>query len=319
MERKPLQLHGRTKPVAGAHDMGAGGNQWAQLNISGERKKLRCADCTRPIPDDSVGLVCDRCSAGAIAKAPDAVASTAALVVSAAAAAAGRGGGGGGAGALGGGGAEGAIPTAEKSANGDCSRSRSGGVSSSSSSSSSVSSVSSDSDRRRREKKEKKRQREREVRKKKRKERKEKRERKERKEHKHKKDKHRSRKSRDGHKRKHERQHERSIITGKRIKHSEGERADAEGEARRERLREQLNGDESGDTALKREPPPARTELEELQHRARFDPALMKELMERGHEAQRAKAAKRGKAPESAARRQYYADLLAAKRDQGTL
>ena len=38
----------------------------------------------------------------------------------------------------------------------------------------------------------------------------------------------------------------------------------------------------------------------------------MKELIEKSHQAQRTKAARRGKAPESAARRKYYADLLAA-------
>jgi hypothetical protein len=147
------------------------------------------------------------------------------------------------------------------------------------------------------------------------------RERKERKEKKEKKHKHRRRsKSRDGseHERRHERRHERSIITGKRIKHSEGESADAKGEARRARLREQLNSDEGGVDALRKAAAPPRTELEELQHRARFDPSLMRELMEKGHEAQRAKAAKRGKVPESAARRQYYADLLAAQRDAAT-
>ena len=108
---------------------------------------------------------------------------------------------------------------------------------------------------------------------------------------------------------------QRSVVTGKRLRRSEGERADAEGEARRARMREQLNGDEL--ESLTKPPPPARSELEELQERARFDPALMKELMEKGHEAQRAKAAKRGKAPESAARRQYYANLLSESRDEG--
>lgn len=138
----------------------------------------------------------------------------------------------------------------------------------------------------------------------------------ERKRRKQKKEKKRKRetKSKKDKKRKHKHSHERSIVTGKRIQRSEGDRADADGEERRARLREALNG---GDESLAKEPPPQRTELEELQHRARFDPALMRELMERGHEAQRAKAAKRGKMPESAARRQYYADLLAESRDEG--
>ena len=128
------------------------------------------------------------------------------------------------------------------------------------------------------------------------------------------KDKHEKKKKKDKEKKrkKDKSDHERNIITGKRIRRSEGDRADADGEERRARVREALNG---GDESLAKEPPPQRTEFEELQHRARFDPDLMRELMEKGHEAQRAKAAKRGKVPESAARRQYYADLLAEKRD----
>ena len=351
MQRKPLLLSARTKPVSvPVTDMGAGGSQWAQLSISGERKKLRCAECTRPIPDDSTHLMCERCSgdgsggelaetrphaeaanavkatsgapasaeatataAAAAAEAAATTAAAAAAVTATAAAAAAA------AAAVRERERDAAVTTAAPQDYESRKRSRSRSSSRSGSSSSSSSSSSDSESRRRREKKQKKRRRDREARKEERRHKEKRRERKEKKERKHK-----EKKEKRGskHSSKHEprdrdrRGHERSIITGKRIKLSEGERADAEGEARRERLREQLNGDEGGVTALQREPPPARTELEELQHRARFDPSLMRELMEKGHEAQRAKAAKRGKAPESAARRQYYADLLAERRDQ---
>ena len=107
---------------------------------------------------------------------------------------------------------------------------------------------------------------------------------------------------------------QRSVVTGKRIKHSAGSVADEDGEARRERLREQMNGGESEGAWNKKAP---KTEAEELAERARFDPTLMKELMQKGHEAQREKEGRRGKAPATAARQKYLADILASQREQG--
>jgi len=108
---------------------------------------------------------------------------------------------------------------------------------------------------------------------------------------------------------------QRSVITGKRIKKSAGSVADKDGEARRERMRELINGGESEDAWAKRAEP--KSEMEDLAHRARFDPALMKELMEKGHQAQREREGRRGKRPTTAARQKYLADVLAAQREQG--
>jgi ribosomal protein L37AE/L43A len=64
-QRPRLKLQARSKPVS-QQDMGDGGEQWSSLNVSVERKKARCAECTRPIsePLASSGLLlCERCVA----------------------------------------------------------------------------------------------------------------------------------------------------------------------------------------------------------------------------------------------------------------
>ena len=57
---------------AGEDMMGAGLDQWGQLSVSVTRKKLRCAECTRPISDESESLLCNRCGGNAQAKPPEA-------------------------------------------------------------------------------------------------------------------------------------------------------------------------------------------------------------------------------------------------------
>ena len=66
-QRKRLQLAARSAPppTEGPWDMGSGGKQWSGLDISVDRKKRRCADCTRPLPDASSSSLCDRCVASA--------------------------------------------------------------------------------------------------------------------------------------------------------------------------------------------------------------------------------------------------------------
>ena len=70
-QRKRLQLTARTKPSVAkpAVDMGEGQQQWSKLNVSLDRKKPRCADCTRPLPDGSSSMLCDRCIKPAAASA----------------------------------------------------------------------------------------------------------------------------------------------------------------------------------------------------------------------------------------------------------
>ena len=75
----------------------------------------------------------------------------------------------------------------------------------------------------------------------------------------------------------------------------------------------QMNDGES-EAAWAKEP---KSELDELRERARFDPALMKELMQKGHEAQRAKEGRMGKKPVTVRRQQYLAQVLADQRDRG--
>ena len=64
-ERPRLKLAARTKPVTenawAEKDSGAGQNQWGALNVVADRKKQRCAECTRPIPEGGKSLLCDRC------------------------------------------------------------------------------------------------------------------------------------------------------------------------------------------------------------------------------------------------------------------
>ena len=68
-ERPRLKLAARSKPIANneweKRDMGAGGEQWSGLNVSADRKKKRCADCSRPLADGHASLLCDRCAAPA--------------------------------------------------------------------------------------------------------------------------------------------------------------------------------------------------------------------------------------------------------------
>ena len=65
-QRPRLQLSARSKPVGAdvwtQRDMGEGGKQWSGLNVSAERKKTRCAECTRPIPEGRASLLCERCA-----------------------------------------------------------------------------------------------------------------------------------------------------------------------------------------------------------------------------------------------------------------
>jgi hypothetical protein len=65
LQRPRLQLSARkVQEVPRNDDMGEGGKQWNSLNVSVERKKRRCAECTRPLPDDEASaLICQRCSA----------------------------------------------------------------------------------------------------------------------------------------------------------------------------------------------------------------------------------------------------------------
>ena len=65
-QRTQLSLAPRSKPVASnaweERDMGAGGNQWGRLNVDADRKKKRCAECTRPLPYCCTLLLCERCT-----------------------------------------------------------------------------------------------------------------------------------------------------------------------------------------------------------------------------------------------------------------
>ena len=71
--------------------MGDGGEQWSSLNVSLERKKRRCAECTRPLANGHSGTTCPRCveAAAAAAAAPAAAAPKKAKKAKAKAAAAG--------------------------------------------------------------------------------------------------------------------------------------------------------------------------------------------------------------------------------------
>ena len=77
-ERAKIQLAPRSKPVVAnrweERDMGAGGEQWGGLNVDAKRKKKRCAECTRPLPESCTSLLCGRCS-GTDTSPPGAVAS----------------------------------------------------------------------------------------------------------------------------------------------------------------------------------------------------------------------------------------------------
>ena len=106
---------------------------------------------------------------------------------------------------------------------------------------------------------------------------------------------------------------QRSIVTGKRIKRTEGSVADAEGEARRAQVLARINGDEAAGAFAKQ----PKTEAELLRERARFDPALMKELMVKGQQAQREREGRRGKPMVSEARQAYLANVLVVQREQG--
>ena len=78
-------------------------------------------------------------------------------------------------------------------------------------------------------------------------------------------------------------------------------------------MRAEMNGDEAAAAWAK----PQKSELDELRERARFDPALMKELMVKGQQAQREREARRGKPMATAGRQKYLADVLAEQRAQG--
>ena len=108
----------------------------------------------------------------------------------------------------------------------------------------------------------------------------------------------------------------RSIITGKRIKTQQGEVADAEGEARRALILAQVNEGEA-DEAPWAKKEVKKSELDELKEKARYDPALMKELMLKGQQAQRERERKMGRMVASEARLQYLADVLEMQRAQG--
>jgi len=94
----------------------------------------------------------------------------------------------------------------------------------------------------------------------------------EKKKHKHKKEEKRKRKAEkrerkaDKRDRKRDAEERRSVITGKRIRHQIGSAADEEGDARRARLRDEMNGDEC-EGAWKKAP---RTAYEELAQQARW-------------------------------------------------
>lgn len=67
--RRRLALSSRSKQTEGGaevwaqRDMGSGGNQWSNLNVTADRKKKRCADCTRPLEESCATLLCSRCTA----------------------------------------------------------------------------------------------------------------------------------------------------------------------------------------------------------------------------------------------------------------
>lgn len=60
-QRPRLQLQARSRPLDAALS-GDGVQQWSSLSVSVDRKKTRCAECTRPIPETSGSLLCARCS-----------------------------------------------------------------------------------------------------------------------------------------------------------------------------------------------------------------------------------------------------------------
>lgn len=67
-KRRPLKLSARSSILPKATqqlDMGEGQQQWAGLSVSVDRKKRRCAECTRPLAQgaDASVLLCDRCTA----------------------------------------------------------------------------------------------------------------------------------------------------------------------------------------------------------------------------------------------------------------
>ena len=67
-QRRKLIVAPRSKPVS-ERDMGAGDKQWSALNVAVERKKNRCAECTRPLPEGSTTSACQRCQQTSLASA----------------------------------------------------------------------------------------------------------------------------------------------------------------------------------------------------------------------------------------------------------
>lgn len=89
----------------------------------------------------------------------------------------------------------------------------------------------------------------------------------------------------------------RSIVTGKLIKRSAGSVADAEGEARRQALLAHMNEGEGvawGGAGPAVARPGAGRRVDELEL-ARSDPQKMRELLERGHAAQREREQRLGR------------------------
>ena len=68
IQRRKLIVAPRSKPVS-ERDMGAGDKQWSALNVTVERKKNRCAECTRPLPEGSTTSACQRCQQTSLASA----------------------------------------------------------------------------------------------------------------------------------------------------------------------------------------------------------------------------------------------------------
>ena len=60
-QRPRLKLSPRSELMR-AGDMGEGASQWAGLGVSVQRKKARCAECTRPLTDSDADVpLCSRC------------------------------------------------------------------------------------------------------------------------------------------------------------------------------------------------------------------------------------------------------------------
>ena len=62
-QRRKLELKPRAQAApASSWDSGDGSKQWSNLNVSVDRKKTRCAECTRPLPEGCTTMLCHRCS-----------------------------------------------------------------------------------------------------------------------------------------------------------------------------------------------------------------------------------------------------------------